>query len=185
MSTARHQLVHRFTREEYHRLGELGFFHGQKVELVDGEILHMSPQESRHATAVRFTSRVLERLLGHRFEVRPQLPLALGPRSEPEPDVAVVPGRAEDYAEAHPTSALLVIEVADTTLAYDLVDKASLYASYRIEEYWVVDLTAGEIVVHLHPVDGRYQETRRLDRHAEISPICAPDVVVPVTELLP
>jgi Uma2 family endonuclease len=175
--------VHRFDRDEYHRMAELGLFEG-RVELIEGEIIDMSPQKSRHATAVRYATRTLEGALGAGFEVRPQLPLTLGPRSEPEPDIAVVPGSAADYRDAHPTSALLLLEVADTTLSYDLNEKARLYASARIPEYWVVDLVNDRLIVHRSPAEG-YSAVSSLGALDRVAPLCAPTVSFRVSDFLP
>src|SRR5262245_8562612 len=104
--------LRRWTRGEYDRLAELGILGpDERVELIDGEIVQVPPQQSRHATGVCLAMDALGLTFGAGFTIRVQLPLALGQYSEPEPDVAVVVGTARDYAEAHPTSALLVVEV--------------------------------------------------------------------------
>jgi Uma2 family endonuclease len=112
--------VKRWTREDNDRMIDAGIFApGERVELLDGEIIDISPQKSGHTTAVRLTEEALRAVFGAGFEVRTQMPLALDSYSEPEPDVAVVPGSPRDYRDAHPSSALLVVEVTDSTLAYD------------------------------------------------------------------
>ncbi len=133
--------VRRWTRDEYERLGDLGVLGPEeRVELIDGVVYQMPPQHSRHATGVRLTEIALSKAFGEGFDVRAQLPLALGDYSEPEPDMAVVIGDARDFTDAHPATALLVVEVSETTLAFDRETKSSLYAAAGIPEYWIVNL---------------------------------------------
>src|SRR5690349_19571305 len=118
----------RWNKEEYYRLGELGFFNGQRVELIEGRLMVHSPQKPLHAAVVAQVDDLARPLFGSGYVVRCQLPLDLGQVLEPEPDVAVVVGTHWQYLTAHPTSALLIVEVSDTTLAYDRDEKGSLYA---------------------------------------------------------
>ena len=110
----------RWTKKEYYRLGELGFFDGQRVELIEGQLMVHSPQNSLHADTLDEVKDVLRSLFGAGYLVRSQLPIDLGQPTEPEPDVAVVVGRRRQYRNAHPTSAVLIVEVADGSLDYDL-----------------------------------------------------------------
>lgn len=127
--------LRRWTRDEYERMIDAGILGpDDRVELVGGEILEMSPERSPHAAAIDLGAETLRRAFGAGFTVRTQHPLALGADSEPEPDLAVVPGTPRDYAAAHPTSALLVVEVADTSLAYHRSTKAKLYANASITD---------------------------------------------------
>src|SRR5206468_4130127 len=111
----------------------------------------MPPQLSRHATGVYLAYEALRAIVGAGFVVRVQLPLALGQFSEPEPDIAVVAGAGRDFANAHPTSALLVVEVSDTTLSYDRETKAGLYAVAGIADYWILNLVHGRLEMHRQP----------------------------------
>jgi hypothetical protein len=112
--------THRFSRAQYERMVEAGVFEpNDRLELLDGEIIDMAPQTSRHVTAVTLVGDTLRTIFGPGVTVRVQLPFSLDDHSEPEPDVAVVPGSPRDYRDAHPSRAFLVCEVADTTLAYD------------------------------------------------------------------
>jgi len=140
---------HRFTREEYHRMGEAGLFANERVELLDGAIITMSPQKSAHASAVSRAAYSLIRLLGSSFLVRAQLPIVLDDWSEPEPDVAICAPEPTHYQSAHPTAAdaLLVLEIAESSLAYDRGQKAAAYARSGIPMYCVVDLTARQVEV--------------------------------------
>lgn len=146
----------RWSRADYYRLGELGFFDGKRVELIRGEILAMSPMGSRHAFHVLLVAERLRGLAGRGCHVRTQVPLNLGD-SEPEPDVAVVAGTLHDFIDAHPTTALLVVEMAETSLAYDLTTKAQLYAAAGVPDYWVLDLAARRLHRFTGPTPAGYQ----------------------------
>lgn len=142
----------RWTRQEYEQLVALGVLRpDERVELIEGEIVETPPQLSRHTTGVHLAYEALRAIYGAGFVVRVQSPLALGQYSEPEPDVAVVAGSLRDFADAHPTSALLVLEVSDTTLSFDRQTKASLYAAAGIPEYWILNLVHRQLELHREP----------------------------------
>src|SRR6188474_2518366 len=137
-------LVRSLKRSEYDRMIELGLFDEERVELLQGVLVKMSPQLAPHASTVsRLTELLVLRLAG-RLGVRIQLPLALSDDSEPEPDVAVV--ALGNYDAQHPATALLVIEIADSSLQKDRA-KAAVYAAAGIREYWIVNLSARSIEV--------------------------------------
>lgn len=180
---------HRFSVEEFHRMGEAGIFsEDDRVELIHGEIIEMTPIGSRHARCVRRLDRWLQRLLGDEAMVSAQQPLKLANDGEPMPDIAVLKPRADEYGESHPTGpdALLVIEVADTSALYDRNTKRDLYAGGGVPEYWVVDLKAGAVAV-FHTLEGtRYAEQREYRRDETwVSPalggrsVSVEDVLVP------
>jgi Uma2 family endonuclease len=178
----------RFTREQYYRLGELGFFDGRRVELVRGEIVLMSPVNEPHVASVSLTTDVLKAAFGPGHYVRVQAPLNLG-TIDPEPDVAVVPGGPRDYA-APPTTALLVVEVADTSLHYDTTTKAEEYATAGIVDYWVIDLAGRQLIVFRdpHPIpDGgaAYRTHLTFGPNDSVAPLAAPAATVKVADLLP
>ncbi|MCL6473426.1 MAG: Uma2 family endonuclease [Firmicutes bacterium] len=177
----------RFTREEYYRLAEIGFFQGERVELIEGEIVKMSPISPLHGEVVTLLAERLWQLFGEGYRVRVQLPLSLGD-SEPEPDIAVVPGKVGDYVHAHPTTALLVVEVAQTSLEYDREVKAPLYARAGIPEYWIVNLDGHCIEVYRDPApmgEGYGYRSRRIYMMGEpIAPLQKPESAVKVDELL-
>lgn len=153
---------HRWTRTEYERMVEAGVFHPEaRFELIDGEIIDMAPQGSYHATSIQVMADYIRYLFGTSYHVRIQMPLALGESSEPEPDVAVVMGNFMDYRHAHPQTAALVVEVANSTLAYDRL-KATTYASHGIPEYWLVNLKENCLEVFQQPENGRYTSYRSL-----------------------
>ncbi|MFB6230996.1 MAG: Uma2 family endonuclease [Salinibacter sp.] len=161
MPTTSAPTTHRWTRQEYHALADAGFLgEDDPVELIEGEIVQMSPQNTPHAVAVRLARRVLQRIFpGDEYLVDEQLPLALGPDSEPEPDVSVVEGNPRDFLEEHPASAVLVVEVADASLQFDRTRKRELYARYGLPEYWIVNLVDRHLEVHRAPTDDAYAET--------------------------
>ena len=155
------------------------------IELIDGELItHMAPQYSTHATAVQLASIASDRVFGDGYYIRQQVPLHLGSRSMPEPDVAVVRGRVRDFARAHPTSAELVVEVADSSLAIDRGRKLRLYAREGILEYWIVNLTEDCVEVCRQPVGENYADVRTYRRGENIAtgPGSQP---VAVADLLP
>jgi len=165
---------------------------GDQVELVDGEIVAVTPQKSRHATAVSLVESALRQGFGEGYHVRSQLPLALDPVSEPEPDVAVVPGTARDYRDAHPSTALLIVEVADSTLQFDRTTKASVYARAGIADYWVLNLVDAVVEAHRNPQRTsdapsvwRYASVERYTAGERIAPLARPDRFIAVDDLLP
>lgn len=183
-----------FTRAEYERAAELGLFGPEeRLELIGGEVIKkMTPQRSFHATGVTLAAEVLRRTFPKGYVVRVQLPLVLGDESEPEPDVALVRGEIRDHLAAHPSTALLVIEVADTSLAFDRSRKASLYASAGIPEYWILNLQDRVLEVHREPAPMAEQpfghHYRSVTRYAEgesIAPLAAPGAAIRVADLIP
>jgi Uma2 family endonuclease len=156
-----------------------------RVELVEGEIVELSPERSRHASGIDLAAEALRLAFGAGHTVRVQHPLALGEQSEPEPDIAVVRGSARDYANAHPVTALLVVEVADSSLDYDRARKAGLYAAAGIPEYWISNLVQGKLEVHRDPDGRRYRDVSVLQAGQTITPVSAPHATVNVADLLP
>jgi Uma2 family endonuclease len=192
MSAAPRQL-HCFRRDEYQRMGELGFFQNQRVELIAGEIVDMAPQKDVHAVAVMLVQQALLRAFPE-CVVRCQLPLTLADDSEPEPDLAVVPGKPRDYLGLghHPTSALLVIEISESTLAFDRSTKAALYARAGIADYWIVNLIDRQVEVFRHPVADSassvgysYAQTTAYTLGQQIQPLATAASSIAVADLLP
>ena len=150
---------HRLTVHEYYRMAEVGLLSpGDRTELIEGEIVDKPPIGSEHASVVTLLNRRLMRIVDDSVEVRVQLPVRFMPRSEPQPDFALVRHSSDAYRREHPTAkdVLLLIEVSDSTLRYDLEDKARLYATHGIPEHWVVDLVNGRVVRHRAPGRARY-----------------------------
>ena len=183
----------RFTRAEYERLIDLGVFQpGEAIELIGGELMVAEPQGAPHYTAIRKTAKALEAAFGPEWEVRTQGPIGLDDESEPEPDVAVVPGGADDYARAHPSRAVLTVEVAQSSLALDRRHKGSLYARAGLTDYWVLNLVDRVLEVYRVPVADsaapfgwRYAEREVLDAFARVTPLATPRSSVSVSQLLP
>jgi Uma2 family endonuclease len=142
--------THRWTRAEFNQMGELGWFHDRRVELIEGEVVEMPPLGNRHCISTECTADALRNAFGPGFWVRVQMPLDLGMLSEPEPDIAVVQGLPRHYT-SHPTTALLVAEISDTTLKLDQIRKASLYARAGIADYWIVNLVEQQVEIHRQP----------------------------------
>lgn len=150
---------HRFTVEEYHRIGEAGIFDETRVELIDGEIYNISPINSPHGGTVKWLNRLLNRLLGNEYIVSIQDPVTLDNLSEPEPDVAVLKMREDFYTDSHPTpeDILLLIEVADSSLDNDKRVKLPKYAQAGIGEVWIMDINEQCIEVYTHPREDTYR----------------------------
>ena len=168
---------------DYERLAELGAFEDEQVELLEGVIVEMSPQGNRHAGVIMELNEVLVPALLGRARVRVQLPLTVGKRSRPEPDVAVVPpGR---YLDAHPAQAYLVIEVAETSLRKDRLLKPRIYAAAGVPECWVIDVNDNTVLRMTGPVGELYTHVETLGRADRVSLAVFPDVVVSLAEILP
>ncbi len=144
--------VHRWTRDEYRKMAEQGFFEQRRVELVEGQVIEMAAMKSLHAVAVDLAHATLASLFGPSYYIRQQKPFVIDDWSEPEPDVAVIRGSIRDYTNAHPKQAELLIEVADSSLAYDRTIKTSLYAKAGIVEYWIVNLVDCQLEVDRQPI---------------------------------
>ena len=157
--------MRQWTRQEYDRMIEAGVLTPEdRVELIEGEILTMTPQGTAHFTAMSLAQEALRAAVGPELHVRTQGPLALGSASEPEPDIAIVGGKVRDYRDHHPASAVLVIEIADGSLAYDREDKGSLYSRFGIPEYWIVNLVERLIEVYWNPEQDEGAISYRLNR---------------------
>ena len=152
-------LKRRFTVEEFHRMRQAGVLsEDDRVELIDGEVVTMTPIGPRHASCVRRLIAVLSPLVGDAAIVDAQTPLLLGEYAEPQPDVVLLKPRPDFYRQAHPgpSDALLVIEVADTSATRTL--KVPLYARAGIAELWVINLSEGLVEVYCQPAGGEYGE---------------------------
>ena len=176
------ELVRPLKRSEYDRMVELGLFQDEKVELLRGVLVKMSPQYAPHASTVEKLTELLVMRLQRRFRLRAQLPLALSDISEPEPDIAIVP--LGNYDAEHPRTAVLIIEVSDSTLKKDR-DKAAIYASAGIGEYWIVNLVSRTVEVYSSPDGDRYAESRTLRAGDVLRPMAFADVTIQVDEILP
>jgi Uma2 family endonuclease len=178
--------LRRWSRDEYDQMVATGIFYpGERVELIDGEILAVTPQGSAHATGIQLAADALRASFGSGVVVRAQLPMAAGTHSEPEPDIAVVRGTPRDYREAHPTSALLIVEIADATLDYDRQRKGRLYARAGIQDYWIVNLNDRCVEMYRDHSQASYRFSCRFMPGETISPLAAPGAQIAVSDILP
>ena len=177
---------HRWSRAEYDRAAVAGVFGpGARLELIDGEILDMTPQGSRHATAFSLVANAVQAAFGPGYYVRMQLPLALADDSEPEPDVAVVEGDVRDYRDTHPRSALLIVEVSDDSLRRDRTVKQRLYARCGVPEYWILSLADAHLEVYRDPAEDGYRTVVVRRAGETVVPLSRPTATIGVGDLLP
>ena len=178
----------KFTVAEYYRMAEVGILHHtERVELLDGEIIVMAPMGERHANGVRRIDRVLHRVFGDAAIISVQCPLRLDDYSEPEPDVALLRLREDEYLDSHPGPAdvLVVMEVSDSTLDFDREVKSKRYAAAGIPEMWVLNLP-GDCLDRLdQPGPAGYARHTVFRRGEKISPAALPDLEFAVADLLP
>lgn len=177
----------RFTVEEYHRMGEARILaEGERVELVQGEIVMMTPIGPRHAAAMKRLNRVWTSRLGDQAVVGVQDPVRISPDSEVQPDLALLRPRPDFYVKMHPEPAdvFLLIEVADTTAEVDRRVKIPLYAKAGIREAWLLDLSTDCIEVYRQPTPEGYREVFVFPRGQALAPSAFPDLMLAVDDLL-
>ena len=177
----------RFTTDEYHRMADAGILSpDDRVELLDGKIVRMSPIGSRHAACVDRLTDVFTRRFRRRAIVRVQNPIDLGRHSEPQPDVTLLARRADYYAARHPQppDILLVVEVVDSSRGYDRELKLPLYARFGIREVWLVDLRSDELETYRRPALRGYRDHARVMRGHRLAPVACPRTLLRVDDLL-
>jgi Uma2 family endonuclease len=182
---------HRFTMEEYLHLAEIGFFGDQRVEFIEGEIIDMAPQHNPHAFVITVMGNLLTKWFPpDRFWVRSQATFKVL-NSLPEPDLAVLVG-PPDPRGLFPESAILIVEISDTTLAADSKTKANLYAAGGIEDYWIVNIPGREVLVHRNPAKDesarfgwKYQSITRVAPGESVAPLAMPDALIDPAQILP
>jgi Uma2 family endonuclease len=172
----------RLTRLQYDAIVAAGLFEGERVELLEGVIVSMSPNDPAHASPVQLLTQILVPPLLGRATVRVQLPLVAADESEPEPDLAVVP--LADYAREHPAAALLVIEVADSSIRKDRLVKGPLYARSGFGEYWLVNVRMKTVEVHRTPSLDGWASITRHEVGETLYPEAFPDVAVEISAFL-
>lgn len=176
----------RFSSDDYLKLGETGVLHeGDRVELIDGEIIEMSPEESRHSACIRRLIRFLSPRVGD-ASVGAQDSLSLPDGYWPMPDVVVLRPSEDDYEETHPThqDALVVVEVSNSSLRHDRHVKSMRYAEAGIPEFWLVDLTRDTIAIHSHPVAGEYRGVQTYGPGEEWASAALAGLTVPVDVII-
>ncbi len=175
----------RFTTDEYHRMGEAGIFgEDDRVELIDGEIVETGPIGPRHMWCVSRLDRLLHQQLGDDVIISVQNPIRLSVDGEPQPDVVVL--RDWDDPDTLPTvdNVLLVIEVSDTTLAYDCGVKLPLYAAAGVPESWIADLKGARLERHTEPRDGEYRSIAIARRGESLTSTVLPTLALAVDDVL-
>jgi Uma2 family endonuclease len=176
-----------FTVAEYYRMGKAGILkHDERVELIEGEVIQMPPIGGPHASRVDRITRLFGRSLDEVAQIRVQGPLRLNDYTEPIPDVMLLRPRPDFYAAGHPTAAdvRLLVEVADTSLAYDQRTKLPLYARHGVPEVWIVDVNRKNILVHREPSPTGYGMTETRQRGDPIAPSAFPQVSFAVDDIL-
>ncbi len=178
----------KWTRAEFARLNN----EGERWELIQGELVKKMGMNGPHAVVVDLLTGALKQIFTIGFAVRMQLPMAVSNDSEPEPDGLVVEGKSRDFLADHPTTAVLAVEVSDSTLASDLGVKVALYAQANVAEYWVIDINARLLHVHRMPIESSalpngygYQNVSLLTDTDSVSPLAAPQSSILVADLLP
>ena len=169
------------TRREYDRLVARGVFDDAPVELLDGRIVVMSPQGEWHASLTEWLGRKLWSMLDESYSVRQHSPFVAGVRSEPEPDVSVSLRRKR--RPSHPTKALLLVEIAESSLARDRGIKAAIYAENGAAEYWIVDVKARCVWVHTEPSRGAYKRIVKLGRRDRLVPAQLPGISISIADM--
>ena len=182
----------RWKRAEYDRLVELGLFEGEPLELIGGQLVVAEPQQPYHASSIGAVDVALRAVLPPGWTVRIQAPVSLDDESEPEPDLAVVPGRPADYRDAHPARPALVVEVAESSVGFDRVYKGSLYARAHVADYWLVNLVDRVVEIYRDPgpdagapYGWRYRSVMTLAPPAVAALLAFPGAQVSVGDLLP
>lgn len=177
---------HRLTRRDYYRLAEAGILgEDDRVELLEGQLVDMSAIGPRHALAVDALNELLVMAAAGRAAVRVQNPIVLDDNSEPQPDFTLVRRPWDGYPHEHPrpSDIYLLIEVADSSLEFELGAKLELYASAGIREFWVADLTSNRLLVHRRPRDGRYASVAVVDMSGTVQVEALPDVTISVAQI--
>jgi Uma2 family endonuclease len=176
-----------FTVDEYHRMAEAGIFsETDRIELIEGEVLRMSPIGSLHASCVKRLNKLLGQLVGQNAIISVQDPVQLDDFSEPEPDIALLRPRDDFYAQSHPQAAdvLLIIEIADTSVDYDRNIKLPTYARSGIPEVLIANLPAETVEAYSAPGNGSYQRTRLYRRGESFSPEMLSGITIKIKDIL-
>ena len=173
----------RWTRSKYHAAADAEAFQDERVELIRGKILTMSPMEARHAAAVRLSHGRLQTVTPAQYTISIRLPLA--PGEQPEPDISVVRGAPRDFTTEHPVTADLVVEISHSTLPCDRTSKRQLYAEHEIADYWILNLKDRQLEIHRSAQDGDDTAVTVVDAQTSTTPLIAPIAAIAVADLLP
>jgi Uma2 family endonuclease len=174
------------TVEEYYQMAEFGILKpDESVELINGEIIKMSPIKSKHSGHVKTIHRILSKLISDFFIIGVQDPVSLNKYSEPEPDISILELSEHNYIKYHPNAddVVFLIEVSDSTLTYDRTKKARLYAKASIPEYWIINLVGNQLEVYQNPIDGKYTTKTVLSKNDKVK-IPNTDIEINVSEII-
>ncbi len=177
----------RFSVHEYYDMARVGILGAdERVELLDGQVVRMTPMGSRHAACVSVLNRLFSNQIPDSVELRVQLPLRLHSFSEPEPDLVLLKARPDGYWDGHPgpEDTLLVVEVSESSLQRDRGAKLAMYAEAGVPEVWIVDISGRHLEVFRTPEAGRYTAVARLGRAEVAAPELVPAVRIPVQEVV-
>lgn len=182
-----HAPTYHWTVEEYEQLGQTEVFCGKpRVELLNGEIIVMSPIGYRHGLAIAGLTRSLIQQSADRYELRVQLPIILDELSEPEPDFALAdPAYRSTGRHPRPEHLYLLIEVSDSTVRYDREDKRRAYARNKVQEFWLFNLQTNQLEAYRDPTGDQYRSARVIDAGGTVSPFAFPDVELRLADLIP
>lgn len=178
--------VRLWTVDQYHCMLATGILDSNdRVELLEGQIVPISPQQPPHASTSQRTARYLDRLLDGIAYIRTQLPITLRPKSEPEPDIAVVRIDPREYSDRHPgpDDIFLIIEISDRTLLKDRKQKAKAYASAGIVDYWILDVDKRQARIYRNPGKNGYNSERILTPDDSLIPLAFPTLDIPLSQL--
>ncbi len=181
------QLKRRFTISEYHQMAEVGILTpSDRVELINGEILEMSPIGKRHAACVNRLNQLFSQTLGDRILMSVQNPILLNNLSEPQPDIALLQPRTDFYASGHPQPAdiFLIVEVADSSINYDQEVKIPLYSASGITEVWLIDLNQNTLQVYQQPTPSNYQIIQQFQPENSLSSLAFPEINFRVDQMI-
>jgi Uma2 family endonuclease len=180
------RILARWSIDDYHQMIENGLLTRRQVELINGQIINMAPELPIHRVTNRRGAKYLEALLGEQAVIFSASPITLPNDGEPQPDicVAVPPESRYDQRHPYPDDIYWLIEVSNSTLAYDLKEKAQLYAEKQIQEYWVIDIIGKQLWIHRQPQDGVYQSIATVST-GKITPLALPQIEVEIGQLFP
>jgi Uma2 family endonuclease len=187
MSSPAANVRHKLTVSDYYRMGDAGILHeDSRVELIEGELIDMSPIGSWHAGIVTQLASVLTMAAGTKAIISSQNPIHLNDHCVPQPDLMVLKPRLDFYKSALPDSSdvLVLIEVADSSIDYDRKTKLPLYARSGVQEFWIIDLNAKRLERYTQPNETGYGQCETLDKTATVSPAALPDVAIDLSRIL-
>jgi Uma2 family endonuclease len=167
----------RYSREFFMEMARLGLFDNDRVELIEGEIFVMAPMAEPHARPIQHLTIALARLLPEGFTFRCQLPFAAESDSQPQPDFTIFK-TDEQPEDDMPATAVLVVEVSDSSLAFDLKRKSAVYARAQVPEYWVLDVKKRELIIHRSPAGSRYRSIKHVTDLGAVKSSAVPGLVL-------